>query len=76
MPDSWAKFSNDNIQRSQSERTASKDVRNRIEQLLNKCATAMVNKWNTVNTAFTNRMKEYMDAKHTLQNHLSNVSIT
>lgn len=73
VPESWAKFSNDNIQRSQSERAASKDVRDRIEQLLNKCATAMVNQWNTVNTAFTDRMKEYMDAKHKLQNHLSKV---
>ena len=34
VPESWAKFSNDNIQRSQAERAASKDMRNRIEQLL------------------------------------------
>ncbi len=74
MPDSWAKFSNDNIQRSQSERAASKDVRNRIEQLLNKCATAMINQWNSVNHMFSDRIKEYMDAKHKLQTHLSKVS--
>lgn len=73
VPETWAKFSNDNIQRSQSERSASKDVRNRIEQLLNKCATAMVNQWNAVNNAFTDRIKEYMDAKHKLQTHLSKV---
>jgi len=73
VPDSWAKFSNDNIQRSQAERAASKDNRNRIEQLLNKCATAMVNQWNAVNNAFTDRIKEYMDAKHKLQTHLSKV---
>ncbi len=73
MPESWAKFSNDNIQRSQSERAGSRDVRNRIEQLLNKCATAMVNQWNAVNNTFTDRLKEYMDAKHNLQTHLSQV---
>ena len=47
--------------------------RNKIEGLLNKCAAAMVNQWNTVNNAFTNRIKEYMDAKHKLQTHLSKV---
>lgn len=73
VPDSWAKFSNDNIQRSQSERAASRDNRNRIEQLLNKCATAMVNQWNTVNNAFSDRIKEYMDARNKLQTHLSRV---
>lgn len=73
VPETWAKFSNDNIQRSQSERAGSRDVRNRIEQLLNKCATAMVNQWNAVNNAFTGRIKEYMDAKNKLQTHLSQV---
>ena len=29
VPQSWAKFSNDNVQRSQSERAASRDNRNR-----------------------------------------------
>jgi len=73
VPESWARFSNDNIQRSQSERAASKDMRNKIECLLNKCATAMVNQWNSVNNAFTDRIKEYMEAKHRLQTHLSKV---
>lgn len=73
VPESWAKFSNDNVQRSQSERAASRDNRNRIEQLLNKCATAMVNQWNSVNNSFTDRIREYMDAKNKLQTHLSRV---
>lgn len=67
VPESWARFSNNNIQRSQSERAASKDTRIKIEALLNKCATAMINQWNNVNSAFTDRIKEYMDAKHKLQ---------
>jgi len=73
VPETWAKFSNDNIQRSQSERAASRDNRNKIESLLNKCATAMMNQWNTVNNAFTDRIREYTDAKHKLQTHLSQV---
>jgi len=73
VPETWARFSNNNIERSQSERAASKDMRNKIESLLNKCATAMLNQWNTVNNAFTDRIKEYMDAKNKLQTHLSKV---
>ena len=73
VPESWAKFSNDNIQRSQAERAASKDTRSAIEQLLNNCATAMVSQWNAVNNVFTDRIREYMDAKHQLQTHLSKV---
>lgn len=73
VPETWAETSNNNIRRSQAERGASKDTRNQIEQLLNKCATAMVNQWNAVNNAFTDRIREYMDAKHKLQTHLSKV---
>ena len=73
VPDTWAKFSNDNIKRSQSERAASKDTRNNIELLLNKISTAMMNQWNAVNSAFTDRIREYMDAKNKLQTHLARV---
>ncbi len=74
VPQTWAKFSNDNIQRSQSERTASRDIRSKIEALLNKCATAMIHQWNTVNHAYTDRIKEYMEAKQRLHQHLSKVN--
>ena len=74
VPETWAKFSNDNVQRSQAERAASNDMRSRIEQLLNRCAEAMVNQWNGVNNAFTDRIREYMDAKHKLQTHLAKVA--
>lgn len=74
VPESWAKYSNNNIQRSQSERAASTDKRNQIEQLLNKCHTAMINQWNTVKNALTDRIRECMDAKNKLQTNLSQVS--
>lgn len=73
VPETWSKFSNNNIQRSQAERAASKDNRNKIEQLLNKCAQAMVNQWNSVNQALSDRCREYMDAKNRLQTHLAKV---
>lgn len=71
VPETWAKFSHDNVARSQAERKASKDVRDQIEALLNECASAMMNQWNAVNSAFSDRIKEYVDAKNKLQNALS-----
>lgn len=74
VPETWAKFSNDNIQRSQSERAASKQLRNEIESVLNSCANEMWQEWNAVNVALTHRMQETTDARNKLQTHLSKVS--
>ncbi|XP_067673209.1 tektin-3-like isoform X2 [Haliotis asinina] len=73
VPETWAKFSNDNIQRSQSERAASKQLRNEIESVLNSCANEMWQEWNAVNVALTQRMQETTDARNKLQTHLSKV---
>ncbi|XP_061175060.1 tektin-3-like isoform X2 [Saccostrea echinata] len=73
VPESWAKFSNDNIQRSQSERAASKQMRNEIESVLNSCANEMWQEWNAVNVALNQRMQETTDARNRLQTHLSKV---
>lgn len=74
MPETWAKFSNDNIQRSQSERQASADCRNEIENTLNQCANDMWKHWNNVNVALTQRIQETTDARNKLQAHLGQVS--
>ncbi|XP_062573432.1 tektin-3-like isoform X1 [Saccostrea cucullata] len=73
VPESWARFSNDNIQRSQSERAASKAMRNEIESVLNSCANEMWQEWNAVNVALNQRMQETTDARNRLQTHLSKV---
>ncbi|OWF47784.1 tektin-3-like isoform X1 [Mizuhopecten yessoensis] len=73
VPETWAKFSNDNIQRSQSERAASKQMRNEIESALNSCANDMWQEWNSVNVALTQRIGESTDARNRLQTHLSKV---
>lgn len=74
VPESWAKFSNDNIQRSQSERAASKQMRNEIESVLNSCANEMWQEWNSVNVALNQRIQETTDARNRLQTHLSKVT--
>jgi len=73
VPESWAKFSNDNIQRSQSERAASRHMRNEIESVLNACANEMWQEWNSVNVALNQRIGETTDARNKLQTHLSKV---
>ncbi|XP_044531925.1 tektin-3 [Gracilinanus agilis] len=71
VPESWAKFTDDNILRSQSERAASAKLRNDIENLLVVTANEMWNQFNTVNVAFTNRIAETADAKNKIQVYLA-----
>ncbi|ESO84948.1 hypothetical protein LOTGIDRAFT_131218 [Lottia gigantea] len=73
VPESWAKFTNDNIQRSQSERAASKHMRNEIESTINSSANDMWTEWNAVNVALNGRMNESVDVRNKLQTHLSKV---
>ncbi|KAK7500980.1 hypothetical protein BaRGS_00007860, partial [Batillaria attramentaria] len=73
VPETWARFSNDNVQRSQSERAASKHMRNEIESALNACANEMWQQWNAVNVALNHRIQETTDARNKLQTHLSRV---
>lgn len=74
MPETWAKFTDDNILRSQSERTASAKLRDDIQNLLVVTANEMWNQFNKVNLAFTNRIAETADAKNKIQVHLAKVS--
>lgn len=74
VPESWAKFTDDNILRSQSERAASVKLRDDIQNLLVVTANEMWNQFNKVNLAFTNRIAETADAKNKMQIHLAKVS--
>jgi len=74
LPDSWSKFTDDNILHSQSERAASHKLRDEIEILLNTTSNEMWNQFNNANVAFTNRISETADAKNSLQAHLAKVS--
>ncbi|XP_004603944.1 tektin-3 [Sorex araneus] len=71
VPESWAKFTDDNILRSQSERAASSKLREDIQNLLVVTANEMWNHFNKVNMAFTNRIAETADAKNKIQTHLA-----
>jgi hypothetical protein len=57
------------------ERSAAKDFKSNICQLLIDCANSLFKQWNNVNAAFTDRIRDYMDAKHTLEVQLARVSL-
>uniref|UniRef100_A0A452EFR7 Tektin n=1 Tax=Capra hircus TaxID=9925 RepID=A0A452EFR7_CAPHI len=71
VPESWAKFTDDNILRSQSERAASAKLRDDIQNVLVVTANEMWNQFNKANLAFTNRIAETADAKNKIQTHLA-----
>lgn len=71
VPESWAKFTDDNILRSQSERAASSKLRDDIETLLVVTANEMWNQFNRANVAFTKRISETADAKNKIQTYLA-----
>ncbi|NWW53590.1 TEKT3 protein, partial [Pedionomus torquatus] len=71
VPESWAKFTDDNILRSQSERAASAKLRENGENLLVVTANEMRSQFSRVNAAFTNRIAETADAKSKIQTHLA-----
>ncbi|XP_061875005.1 tektin-3-like [Colius striatus] len=71
VPESWAKFSDDNILQSQRERVASAQLRDSIENLMEVTATEMRCQFNRVNVALTNRIAETADAKNKLRAHLA-----
>ncbi|CAG5904042.1 unnamed protein product [Menidia menidia] len=71
LPDSWSKFTDDNILLSQSQRAASHKLRDEIEILLNTTSNEMWSQFNNVNVAFTGRISETGDAKNSLQAHLA-----
>ncbi|NXW61731.1 TEKT3 protein, partial [Eurystomus gularis] len=71
VPESWAKFTDDNILLSQSERAASAKLRDSIENLLVVTANEMWHQFNRVNVAFTNRIAETADAKNKIRSHLT-----
>ncbi|EDL10379.1 tektin-3 [Mus musculus] len=71
VPETWAKFTDDNVLRSQSERAASAKLREETENLLIVTANEMWNQFNKVNLAFTNRIAETVDAKNKIHTHLT-----
>ena len=70
VPESWAAFSNANVQRSQAERAVSRQLRDELDALLARSHDEIWRHWNAVNVAFTQRIAEQQDAKFKTETHL------
>ncbi|XP_067654721.1 tektin-3-like isoform X2 [Haliotis asinina] len=70
IPVSWARYTQENIARSQKERAASERLRGDIDTCLRACANEMWNNFNSVNNNFNTRIRETTDARNKLQAHL------
>jgi len=71
--ETWADAVNRIVQRSQTERNKSCQLRTTAESLINKVAQEMWNTWSNTNNALTHRSSELLEAKNKLQQHLQKV---
>lgn len=73
MPETWAKFSNDNIRHSQNMRANSIRLREEAENLFEILSDQMWKQFTQTNLAFSARISEVTDAKNKLQTQLAKV---
>ncbi|XP_006867279.1 PREDICTED: tektin-5 [Chrysochloris asiatica] len=71
VPETWAKFSNDNIRHSQNMRANSIRLREEAEHLLESLSDQMWKQFTNTNLAFNARIAEVTDVKNKLQTQLA-----
>ncbi|KAM7333143.1 hypothetical protein ACRRTK_006463 [Alexandromys fortis] len=69
-PETWAKFTQDNLLRAERERLASVNLRKLIDCILRDTAEDLRLQCDAVNMAFSRRCEELDDARHKLQYHM------
>lgn len=74
MPETWTKFSNDNIRHSQNMRANSIRLREEAESLFETLSDQMWEQFTNTNLAFNARVSEVTDVKNKLQTQLAKVS--
>lgn len=72
-PETWMENSNRNIQRSQSERAKSAQIRTDVDNVINSHANDCWNAWTNTNASLERRSNEIMDTKQKLQMHLHKI---
>ncbi|NXA22979.1 TEKT4 protein, partial [Ibidorhyncha struthersii] len=72
-PETWAKFSHDNIYRAEREKLASINLRALIDSILHDISEDMKMQCAAVNEAFAKHCEELDDAKHKLEHHLKKI---
>lgn len=72
-PETWAKFTQDNLLRAERERLASVNLRALVDCILQDTSEDLRLQCDTVNLAFQRRCEELEDALHKLEHHLRKV---
>ncbi|XP_076398028.1 tektin-3 isoform X2 [Megachile rotundata] len=71
--ETWMNAANQIVQKSQTERNKSCQLRTNAELLLNKVAQEMWDAWSNTNNALAHRSSELLEAKNKLQQHLQKI---
>ncbi|ELK28445.1 PREDICTED: tektin-4 [Myotis davidii] len=70
-PETWARFTQENLQRAERERLASFNLRGLIDGILRDTSEDLRLQCDSVNLAFGRRLEELEDARHKLEHHLN-----
>ena len=73
-PETWKRFTEENIRRALGELSQSDELINKSDQLLAATGNDMWSQWNQVNVSLENRVQEEHLARHKIQGHLEKVS--
>ncbi|XP_001373870.1 tektin-4 [Monodelphis domestica] len=74
-PETWSKYTHDNIYKAEREKMASINLRLMMNNILNDTAEDLRLQCDTVNLAFAKRCEEIDDAKHKLDHHLRKILV-
>ncbi|VDP68934.1 unnamed protein product [Echinostoma caproni] len=74
VPEKWVEHTAANLKRSQSERAASRKIREDIEHCLNAATNKMRDAWGTSSSAIAQRAQETAEARNQLQVQLAKVN--
>jgi hypothetical protein len=73
VPETWARYTEENIRRALSEISQSDELLNISNQLMATSNNDMWSQWNHVNISLENRVQEEQVAKNKIQTHLEKV---
>jgi len=73
VPETWARYTEENIRRALSEISQSDELLNSSNQLMATSNNDMWSQWNHVNISLENRVQEEQVAKNKIQAHLEKV---
>jgi len=73
VPETWTRYTEENIRRALSEMSQSDELLNISNQLMATSNNDMWSQWNHVNISLENRVQEEQVAKNKIQSHLEKV---